>query len=807
MQFSGASQVYINLQLWLKKNQQILYISLLLMCFIGIAFSITAQFLKLDALVVTPADELARAVAHAENWYEALRSGQYVPIIQNPPLADQPDVPSYQYYAFMNGVAALPGFLFSMPTLSAVTLGFFLFRIAGAAGVYWAAKLLGGNRKVSLLASLVYYMTPYVITTLYGRVATGETLAHCELPFLVVGLLLGLRGSLAAGAVTIAVTVLLLSLTHAIFLLWGCIAVVVMMSVSMSKRVFITGIVGLAAGVLLSTFRWYPMYVTKDLLERFDTFGYSPNSYNQLTSWQGLIGFPKSLGSLLKGQADTYQLFLTPGWFTLPVIFGLIVILAFAFLKKNRNRTIENPIIYMVLIPNIIFMLLAFSIGDIYSFLPHITWNVQFPYRLLVFVALLTALSLPILLPKLNSLGFVVLAIFAVTQSAALIFNPPYTELLKASPKTIATAYANYDFLIPSRYALFGSNELMHDYAARHYPQLPSPRHATSLSSPIDSSFIIPRLNSIATHQYNQLQGIAKSNSTMIDIWMEDSKNPLVKSPIQHIAPGSFSLVFPLPETNRDYRLVTQPKLVTTNTEDGTIIQLSLAEAFPTHVIKNTNDKQVASELRLSGKSIFTNQSIDIWIAKAAAPQVPITGKVSVPPGEFNLSLPYPNDSDEYILVPSKFLTPADESPLSSDQQRYSLQLHSVEIVARDTPQQPRITYGFVDTIKSEGYSRLYSVRKEAWWTPDGLTKQAGTVELPIAFNPLYIFSQNGHLLNANTDEKARANISTNDLTHDILVRYRLPLICYIAPTLGLILLIVFALFLRREKSAARAGQ
>lgn len=785
------------LQFWLQKNQQISNIWLPLLCLIGIAFAVTAQFINLNALPITPADDLARHVAMVENFFIAFNSGQWMPIIQEPPFADLPDMPLFQYYGFMTGLVALPGMLLSLPSLKALMMGIFIFRIAGAAGVYWAGKLLGGNRKVSILAALVYYMTPYVISNLYGRVAVPEALAHCELPFLVLGLLLGFRGHQAAGAATVAITILLLSLTHPIFLLFGCIALILMMSVSLSRRVLVTGSVGLIAGVLLSTFRWYPMFLTRDLLARFESY-ISPAANKYLTSWQGLVGFPESLAALIHSEGSSFApappsdidyLYLTPGWFTLPAILGLI------FLLANRGRLAEKLII---LIPGIVFLILAFGIGGIYQYLPRITWNVQFPYRLLSFVGLFTALALPILFPRIKALAFTVLAILAMVQSAGLIFQPTYREPLKAPSDTIARAYANYDYAISDKYAINEGDNWMFDYAKRFYPN--SPSQSLSLSPPVEPDNLIPELLSPATQQYIHIEGVASSHDDVIDAWLEDPHDPLVKSEVQQISPGSFSVMFNLPVPNKIYRLVTRPKIITSDADQGTIIRMRLAEGIPHHFLKRAYNSQIQNELRLAGRSIFTDQAIELWFAKPSNPQIPITGKVRIPPGEFKVSLPYPDTSDEYILVPSKTRIPAEVDPASSEQRRLSLDLKYADIVPRKMPAQPRITYEFIDTKKAGGYSRIYSIRRGAWWTPDGKTSQPGVVELPIAYNPFYTFTQNDHLLVAQPDEKARTNVTTNDLTHEILASYRLPLICYVAPVVGLIILFGFAGFLREKE-------
>lgn len=793
MRFLPPSTLALKLQARIKIHQKMLFRMLPFFCLIGIAFSVTAQFFKLNVLPITPADDLARHVAMAENFLIALKSGQFWPIIQEPSLADLPDMPLFQYYGFMTGLAALPGMLLSLSSLKALMIGVFIFRIAGAVGVYWASSLLGGNRKVSILASIVYYMTPYVISNLYGRVAVPETLAHCELPFLVVGLLLGLRGSLPAGAVTIAVTILLLSLTHPIFLLYGCIALVMMMLVSLSRRVIVTGSIGLLAGTLLSAFHWYPMYLTRSYLSRFTNF-LSPTASASLTSWRGLWGFPKSLAELSGAVHSPFgtsslssldYLYLTPGWFTLPVI------LALAFLITVRGKLPEKLII---LIPNIVFLFLAFSLGDIYQFLPAVTWTVQFPYRLLAFVALFTALGLPLLLPRLKTAGFLILAFMAIYQSSALIFHLSYREPLLVAPEAIARTYANYDYSIVDKNAINEGDNWMFYYAKRFYPTVST----QGLSAPITSDDLIPVLLSPANQQYIHIEGIASSSSRVIQAWLEDPHNPEIKSNVQKISPGSFSMMFSLPAPNKIYRLVTHPKLSSSDAGEGTIIRVKLTEGLPFHYLNYSFKKP--AELRLSGRSIFTDQAIEIWFAKPSAPLIPVTGKVRVGPGSFHVSLPYPNDASDYILVPSKTHIPAKDKLGSSDERRLSLDLKYADVVPKDMPDLQRITYEFVDTKKSGGYSRLYSIRSGAWWTPDGKTNYPGTVELPLAYSPFYVFTQDGHRLTARPDEKARTNVLTNNLATEISARYRLPSICYLALLAGLAVLMGFTAYCRRIK-------
>ena len=175
------SSIMRTFQARIKNNQLAIFKYVPILCIITIAYFSTEQFLKINALVKTPANDLATHVAAAENFYAAFMSGQFIPILQVPPFADIPDSPLFQYYGFMIGLVALPWMLISFPAITSLMLGIFFFRIAGAAGVYYVGRLLGGNRKASILASFVYIMSPYVISNLYGRVAV-LSLIHISEP-------------------------------------------------------------------------------------------------------------------------------------------------------------------------------------------------------------------------------------------------------------------------------------------------------------------------------------------------------------------------------------------------------------------------------------------------------------------------------------------------------------------------------------------------------------------------------------------------------------------------------------------------
>ena len=564
---------------------------LFFLCLVGIAVTATGQFLILNQIPITPSNDLARHVVIAENFFAALRSGQILPRLQElfPAVID---IPVFQYYGSMSGFVALPGILIGMSVLKSLLVGVLFFRIAAVVGVYWIAKLLGGNRTVSLLSSLVYLMAPYVISNLYGRVAIPEALAHCELPFLVLGLLFGLRGSPVVGIIMIAVTILLLSLTHPIFLLYGCIALIMMIMVSFSRNVIITGLVGLAIGILLSTIQWYPALISQSLLPKFSGLTYSDIKANSFyTSARGLFSFPVTVASRIvppgvlaikQYLSETKYLYLTPGILTLPVLCGLLIQLG-----RHREKRTEKLII---LIPGLVFLCLSFDLFGIYRLLPNITMAVQFPYRLLAFVALFTAISLPILFSRLTKPGFVALAMLVIGQSYTLIFVPTYTDPLLIAPNELALTYPSTDYII------------------------------------VD----------------NRQQVVERDG----DGWMRD------------------------------------PSLIKHFTNKG-----------PT-------------DLWLAGYSIFADQFMEVWIAEAARPKVPLTGKVKIPPGQVTVRLPLPDKSGDYILVPSRVLIPAQDNPLATDQRPLSFNIQAAGVIPRGVSYCPGILERSIDRKKIGPYSR-----------------------------------------------------------------------------------------------------
>jgi hypothetical protein len=760
--------------------------ALIAIALVLVALSVTIQFLRLTKVPLSPANDLAMHVGITESFMIAIKSGQWFPITQNPPLYSHNDLPVFLYYGFMNGLSAIPGILLSLPSITSLMLGIFLMRVFACFAIFWCGRLLGGNRKISILASLAFFMTPYVISTLYGRVAISEVLAHCELPFLTLGVLLGLRGNKPLGAAIIAFALLLLSLTHAIFLLYGSIAVLIMMVASFSWPVFLTGSVGLASGVLLSTFRWYPGIASSKMMDYYQDP--VPDLYFSLTSWIGLYTFPKSLGEMINGpgvpfsvtsEANNTYLYLTPGWITIPCIAGLIL-----YLIKAKNKST----ILMILAPACIFFILAYCIGNPFSHLPKILWHVQFPYRLLALLGLFVALSLPLLLPKIRRLPALLLGAAITVQSYALLTPITYNTPIDMPHHKIKTEFANNAFLMSDLHAITnGSNEL-NPYSTNIYPT------KFDQKSPFELTKEGFKFGGSSTNRYGKqyvnVKGTIDGNKKTIEMWIEDIKNPAIKSPEKKLSGGFFSTTIPMPDSGDEFRLMAKY-----DSEETLNVQtwINSIQMLPTRTVKAAPGLAGPLELRMNGSNTL-KEVTEIWLANPWDPDTPLTGKLVIEPGNFSGALEFPDPSKEYLLVSPKYKMLVLENPNtpSWDQRKFNLLLKNAEVVSKNTPLQPRITYEYLDLKKKYPYSRVYTVKESQWWTPSGKSDFEGAVQLPVPYNPFFIVEQNGKRLTSYTDGKARINFRTNDLTKEIFVKFRLPIICYLFPLLGILMLIIF---------------
>jgi hypothetical protein len=397
---------------------------------LALSFGVSQALLRQAQIPVTPNQDLARHVASALNFRAALSQGQYVPRLQPFP-PELPDSPTFQYYGFLSGAAAQPFLFMGLHGLRAVVFGMIALRFAGFLVLYTTARLLGAGPPAAAVSIVAYGLTPYYISAFYGRVAVPEATAAAILPFTLLGWVQVGRGRLEAGFAILSLSVLLLSLAHPIFLLYGVLLLVGLAFFSPTWPERLTMVGGLVAGLLAAAFQWLPAFVSRGELASYIV--QSPFLTRWLSSRSGLTGLPRPAG-----QTDDLPLyFFTLGWWTVPLLVGLL-----ALVVRHRRRTPALPLLAALAV----FLFLAYSPLDVWPLLPKAMYYVQFPYRLLAFCGLLAAVAIAVVM---HSLGPLTAAFFigamVVTQFAVLR-GPEFAGVLTMSDEQIMNAFASQDY-------------------------------------------------------------------------------------------------------------------------------------------------------------------------------------------------------------------------------------------------------------------------------------------------------------------------------------------------------------------------
>ena len=774
----------------------------------AVAFAMTAQFLGLWVLPETPANDLAMHTAMVDGVLDAFRSGQWLPRLLSAP-GHVPDIPVFQYYGLATGMLGIPGALFGLPAFPALMIGLLVARGIGLWGVYASARLLGGGRPVAMLAATVYGLTPYLISNLYGRIDIAESLAHCELPFLVLGLLLAQSRSVATGAAVIAGTIFCLALTHPIFLLYGALGLGGMALVGGSGRSWAAVVAGGVIGLLLSAFQWYPAMVGDDLLSGH-FLKYSPFHAAILTSASGLYGPPLSMADRGWTSPEAAYVFHTPGWLTLPMLAVLIF-----WLSRTGNPPERRRWARVVLASGAVFLFLSYSPIDVFQFLPKQTWALQMPYRLLAFSALFTALALPLVAPSLGLGPCFLLFMVTVAQSAPLLLHPTYQKPL-AVP---ASTYASIDYLMRDRRGLTTPDGWLVHYAVPLYPRPPSrddkPGSQVKANSNddlalvdsegwlrLDNRWAIRRID--GQPSMIRIEGVSSLPNTSTRLWLAAADRPeWPLTPQIPIAPGRVAVAFDLPSGEGPFRLVTDPPLppplVIGNDGARQGLHLTAIEGRPGRVLHRP-PAPMPGVLHVVGHTRLTDEPTMLWLATPNAPDQALTTRVAVGPGAFDAVIPLPDAEGDYVLVPSRFEVPAQRDPESTDQRRLSVLLESVEIDALSASGMPIAPTVIPETAVNRSvigaYDRRYRIDISMWLQSGGhwhggygALQMPVPVTLPLAFNPFFQLIQAGHPLAAQPDRAGRAVISTSDLVDPIEAHYRLPLFCWLAVTLGVVML------------------
>lgn len=408
-----------------------------------VSIIINYQLLFLRDIPDTPMvdQDFSKHLAYIMNFYDAFVDGQILPRLQLLP-STLPSLPIFQFYGTLLGFITIPFLLLKLNPLLALALGLITIKAIGGMALYLSCKLYNHNGNICLTSTISYLLSPYILSNVLGRMDFPEATAHGTIPILFYGLIRIILKQDFQGILVTSLSVLLLALAHPIFLEYGVFFAFVFLVISSpNKNIFYLGFFALLIGAMISAFQWYPAFLEKDNFSA-PFIEDSPFYRGNLSSMKGLFWFADSLADRKISIED--RLFLTPGILTLP---ALVIILS---LKTKTRLSIGLLGVLMIS------LILSFAFFDIWTFLPKFTWALQFPYRILSFVALFTSLAIcSIPNHRANYIAFLLIFVVFLQAYPILVQPFPSLPLFPLTKKDFKEVYANkYYSYVPNRQIL-----------------------------------------------------------------------------------------------------------------------------------------------------------------------------------------------------------------------------------------------------------------------------------------------------------------------------------------------------------------
>lgn len=747
------------------------------------------QTLRLGHIPETPAQDLAKHVASILNFKDAIFDGQYLPRLQLTP-AQIPDIPLFQFYGSLLGFLCLPFLMLGFAPITALTLGVLIIRCIGAIAIHRTGMLIGANSWSSSLAAAAYLLTPYIISNFYGRVAVPEATAHGVIAVLFYGVIRLYQRADAAAVVITGLSIVALSLAHPIYLLFGCL-VAAIFSVLMLQGWFLV-LVGCVfiGGMLLASFQWLPGFLYRsDFAANFT----SHNPYHQanLTSYSGLFGVPRSLGEEIHSLEET-SLFLTPGILTIPVLLMLIF-------------RLKQPLVRATFGCLLLLLIASFSPLNFWKFVPEFLWALQFPYRLLSFVALFTSIGFCLIFKNLRASWAVCIMVLLVAQSATILLQQPYSTplVIAQDEKTLRESFASEDYKTKSSLPLRMTTTdgwLLHYFNSIYDSELYETKYDKKI---VDEQGILLSNNSFSTgilplvERYIRVSGsiIQSIKNSGFNLWLAYEESPLRPlDKVHNVGEGGFSVIFNDPKDGRRLTIQCSPMITAVATEEGgkkcPDIFLSSIDSMPGNGFVVTQDSKESIILNIKGASIFSEGTVDLWLASPHAPEVPVSERVTVLPGSFTISLRMPAVKGVYMLVASRYIIPANESPGSDDFRRLSISINVINKVFKNRASLD-IPFTEVERIKRGGYARIFVIKDAYLRAANTTVEMLNTIEIPMAFNRMITVYQNNAKLHTTQSDRGLISVRTRDLSSPLTARFQLPKMALFCTILGLFVLII----------------
>jgi hypothetical protein len=311
------------------------------------------------------------------------------------------------------------GFTFSLLAYPAALVGAWpvyaatcvLAPVAGYLGIWWTARNLGLSRRLAILPALAFATTPYLLSDLYGRGAWAELVAANAVAVLLGGLTALLwhpdrhrgrtLGALTGGAAVLAGT-------HNLTLLMSALVVPLIVAALLPiapragglggvARTLGSGVVAVAVGVGL-TGAW----LVPDLWLGRDTFAADPSISLELLRQFGGLARASNVLSPWPAIPHAYAGQWIYAQAPVPSMAWALVAAALVAWSARRGAA-RRLIVTLATLAGIAAGLLVLIVHPLWwNSLPRLLQTIQFPYRLVSYVAIVVALGVALALTALR---------------------------------------------------------------------------------------------------------------------------------------------------------------------------------------------------------------------------------------------------------------------------------------------------------------------------------------------------------------------------------------------------------------------
>lgn len=351
---------------------------------------------------------------------ESFLQGQVIPRTVVAPLmfpdATLPtsDVPTFQYYGFLEGALALPFLLAGFSAVRAVIVTVVLLRWGGALILHRACRNMGATAATSFVASFAYLISPYLMSCFYGRGALSEVLVQSIVPLVPYSYALAAKQAFKQSILAVGAAIFLLALAHNVHVVYGVLLILVLSILSFDARICLASTLGVILGLCLSAWQWLPIQLTVHDFARIRhmtgwKIGVTDLVNRSNVSYSGMFGLPERF--FPQWIKEPTNLYLTVGLWTIPFASVLFI--------SAKPRRYAVPVLGAL----ILFFILTYTPFDIYWLLPTPFAAVEDTYRLLTYVSLLSAFSLAFLPFNMNKwFAAACIAVMLASQAPVLYF-------------------------------------------------------------------------------------------------------------------------------------------------------------------------------------------------------------------------------------------------------------------------------------------------------------------------------------------------------------------------------------------------